>query len=467
MKTYLLALMVLGLSMAAGCSCNGFEIPPLPEKVVGHCIYNNAFSGSQECKEYLGNWTVDEATNDCKSNNSNIVIDQKCGIADDKRYGDCIFIIDKAKDKYARVELPGTDANRCASMIRGCQFFGGGSFVPTPLCGGVPNDPTETLPIFQQPEYICKEPRAGEPAGQSAGGKVCTWSAISGATEEGRDFEYYGNCDMVRTQRPYAPVPPAPTAKDEDPRMKDPAYVKENEWVKAQIRASACVCCHTTNAPRGPSNWFLESGPNWVNSFFPRGLAMGAGWINTMSFGAYPKEQNNGFSRTTPDNISHSAFPTTDEPRMRRFFEAELAYRGKTQKDFEGQVYGNNPLDTQLSYKPQDCTPAQRIDADGTIHWLGGEARYIHVMEEGTSSPGVPPNLDTPEGTLWRIDVDWKEGKPVASGSIKYGQLPAGLTQQFPRDGKAPTPLVSGKKYYLYVQKDIANPLTRCLTTFP
>jgi hypothetical protein len=351
-------------------------------------------------------------------------------------------------------------------MIRGCQFFGGGSFVPTPQCGGKVENENETLPIFQQPEYVCKAPKAGEPPGKGPNGQVCTWSAISGATEEGRNFEDYGNCDMIRTQRPYRAVPPNSTAKDEDPRLKDPAYVKENEWVKSQIRSAACVCCHTTNAPKGPSNWYLESGPNWVNSFGPLGLAMGAGWINTISFGAYPPEQNNGFTRTSPENPNHTAFPTTDDARMRRFFEAELAYRGKKREDFASQKDGYTPLDIQLTYVPTDCTPEQAIASDGTITWIGGPARYLYVLEGDASSPGVPPNLDIPKGTLWRVDVDWKSGVPFDSGSIKYGVLPEGLKQSFPKEGK-PKPLESGKTYYLYVLKDIAFPLTRCLLKAP
>lgn len=459
-------LMIAAWGLASGCSCNGFPIPDLPEKVVGHCIYNNFFSGSQECKEYLGDWTEQEATNDCKNNSSSIVLSKRCGIADDKRFGNCIFIVDKSKNKYARVELPGTDKSRCGSMERGCEFFGGGSFVPTALCGGSSPSVNETLPIFQQPEYVCKAPKAGEPAGKGPNGQVCTWSAISGATEEGRKFEDYGSCDMVRTQRPYYPVPPADTAKNEDPRMKDPNYLKENQWVASQIRASACVCCHTTQAPKGASNWYLESVPNWINSMGPRGLAMGAGWIDTVGFGAYPPTQNNGFSRTTPDNPNHSAFPTIDDARMRKFFEAELQYRGKTREDFKNEKYGAGPLDSQRFYEPKDCTEAQYISKDGIIHWIGGPARYLYVMDAGTSSPGVPPNLDIPQGTLWRIDVDWRKGTPIESGTVKYGSTPSGLTQRFPKEG-SPTPLVSGKKYYLYVMKDIANPLTRCLFTMP
>lgn len=463
--------LVCGLSVllfsASGCSCNGFPIPELPKKIVGHCIYKNMFSGRQECKEYLGEWSVSEATNDCKNNNSQIVKDKKCGIADDKRLGDCIFIIDKAKDKFARVELPGSDTSMCQSMERGCQFFGGGSFVPTPMCGGkTGKEPKKTLPVFQMPEYVCKDPKKGEPKGKGPNGQVCTWSAISGATEPGRNFMDYGSCDLVRTQRPYFAVPPASTAKDPDPRMKDPKYVKENEWVKAQIRASACVCCHSTAAPEGPSNWYIESGPNWIKSMGPKGMAMGAGWINTVGFGAYPPEKNNGFSRTTPDNMGHSAFPTTDDARMRKFFENELKRLGKTREDFKDEKYGAGPLDAQRAYKPKDCTAGQEITPDGTIKWLGGPARYLYVMKATSQTPGVPPNLDIPEGTLWRLDVDAKTGTPFDSGTIKYGVIPADVKQRVPKSGK-PLPLESGKKYYLYVMKDIANPLTRCFVKIP
>ena len=457
---------LVGLLFSSGCTCGGFPVPTLPEKVVGICKYKNGFSGLAECKEYVGEWTEKEASDDCKSNGSTVVLKTKCGIPKDERFGDCIFIVDKAKEKYARVELPGKDAAKCGSMERGCEFFGGGSFVPTEICGGANTTPPETLPIFQQPERVCKPPKAGEAAGKGPDGNVCTWSAIAGATEEGRDFDEYGDCSMVRTQRPYYPVPPAPTAKDPDPRLNDPAYLAESAWVQAQIRSSACVCCHTTKAPKGPSNWYLESGPNWVQSLYPRGLAMGAGWIDTVGFGAFPPEQNNGFSRATPDNPNHSAFPTTDDARMRRFFEAELAYRKKTKDDFKDEKYGAGPLDTQRFYVPTDCTEAQAIAKDGTITWLGGPARYLHLMEATSSSPGVPPNLDIPKGTLWRIDVDWRSGTPLESGSIRYGVAPQGTKQRVPESG-APPPLVSGQRYYLVIQKDIANPITRCLVTAP
>jgi hypothetical protein len=100
------------------------------------------------------------------------------------------------------------------------------------------------------------------------------------------------------------------------------------------------------------------------------------------------------------------------------------------------------------------------------VKWIGGKARYVYVMEATSSSPGVPPNLDVPMGSLWRIDVPWLDGTPIESGSVKYGVTPEGLTQRVPATG-APAALESGKSYYLYVLQDIAIPVTRCLFTAP
>lgn len=449
--------------VASGCSCNGFTVPPLPEKVLGTCTYTNKFSQLPECKNYVGEWTEAEAGDDCKSNGATLETGRICGIAPAEKYGDCIFIVDEAKQKFARVELPGTSAEKCGSMERGCEFFGGGSFQPSEVCGGVSTfNGTSGLPTFQQPTLDCKAPLAGEPAGLGPDGQVCTWSMISGATEEGRDFNAYGNCEMVRTQRPYYAAPPAPEATQADARMSDPAYAAEVEWVKSQITSTACVCCHSTAAPQGTSNWYVESGPNFLNSFFPRGLAMGAGWIDTVGFGAFPPEENNGFTRATPQNPGHTIFVTKDDARMKRIFEGELAHRGLTRADFAGQTYGAGPLDAQRFFVPEACDAGQGVAADGTMTWVGGKARYVYVLELNATSPGVPPNLDTPMGTQWRIDVPWLNGTPIESGTVKYGVVPEGLTQRV-----APSALVSGQQYYLYVLQDIAIPVTRCLFVAP
>jgi hypothetical protein len=459
-KDLLLAL--LALAALASCSGGG-PVPQLPDKVVGHCIYVNQFSNREECREYVGEWTDEAAASDCKGAGSTAVLGQACALPE--VLGACI--LGGEDQRWKRIQLPGGDPALCASSKRGCEVFGGGVFDPQPVCGGTVIDTGDTgLPVFQQPERVCKDPLPGEPAGQSAGGQVCTWEAISGATEEGRAFEDYASCDRVRTQRPYYPVGAAPEAEQPDARLNDPAYVQEVEWVKSQVRATACVCCHSTSAPRGPSNWFLESGPNFANSFFSRGLAMGAGWIDTVGFGAYPPAENNGFSRSTPQNPGHGIFVTTDDARIRRFFEAELAHRGLSKADFEGAAPGAGPLDSQRAFRPTACANGEGVAADGTITWLNGAARYLYVLEADATSPTVPPNLDLPEGTLWRVDVPWNGGTPLQSGAVKYGAVPEGAWQKHPVAG-APPALVSGRTYYLYALADIVQPNSRCLFVAP
>ncbi len=452
-----LAVFMLGL---VGCRCGGGPVPTLPEKIVGSCVYKNQFSKLEECTDFVGEWTTQEATDTCAGKGSTMA-SKPCGI--EQRLGYCV--LGGVGGKFERITFPGTDAASCGSAKRGCEFFGGGVFDPAAACGGVISEPNGTgLPTFQQPTQSCVAPKAGEAPGKGPNGQVCTWEMISGATEEGRLFEDYASCDRVRTQRPYYAVGVGDQADDPDPRLEDPAYVADVAWVKSQIQATACVCCHSTRAPEGSSNWFIESAPNFINSFGNRGLAMGAGWVDTVGFGAYPKEQNNGFTRASPADPAHSIFVTTDDARMRNFFEKELTRRGLKRSDYPAGTYGAGPLDDQRFYVPKDCTGSEGIAADGTLTWLNGKARYVYVLEENASSPTVPPNLDLPMGTIWRLDVA-ATGTPVASGSVKFGQVPeGGVSQRFPASG-APAALVAGTKYYLYVLADIAVPNTRCIFT--
>ena len=451
-----LALLILALP---ACRCGGGPVPTLPEKIVGSCVYKNQFSKLEECTDYVGEWTSQEAADTCTGKGSTLAT-KACGI--EARLGYCI--LGGVGGKFERITFPGTDAKSCGSAKRGCEFFGGGIFDPAAPCGGVISEPTGTgLPTFQQPVLHCIDPKPGEAPGKSANGQVCTWEMISGATEEGRHFEDYASCDRVRTQRPYYAVGVGEQADDADPRMDDPTYAAEVAWVKSQIQATACVCCHSTKAPDGASNWYIESGPNFVNSFWNRGLAMGAGWIDTVGFGAFPKEKNNGFTRATPADPAHSIFVTTDDTRMRTFFEKELAARGVKRSDYPPGTYGAGPLDAQRFYEPKECTGSEGVAADGKITWLNGKARYVYVLDENADSPTVRPNLDLPVGTRWRLDVP-ANGTPVASGTVKYGEIPVAATQRFPVEG-APVALVPGTKYYLYVLADIAVPNTRCIFT--
>lgn len=448
------------LSTACGLS----EKPALSEKVVGHCVYTNKFAGGRECRDYLGDWTDAKASEDCADQKeSAFTLAEACAETDILAW---CYVDDPGAQ--LKVTFIGTDPGECGTKRTGCEVFAGGFFEPAPTCGGAAiDDSTSTIPVFQQPELICKAPKAGEPAGQGPDGQVCTWQMISGATELGRRFSDYADCDAVRTQRPYYAAPEDERILKPDPRLDDPAYIAELNWVKGQIASSACVCCHANEAPLGASNWNVDSPGNFINGFHNRGIAFGAGWIRSVGFGAYPAAQNNGFSRASPEDPDGSMFPTTDRDRMIRFFLNEASHRGIKAEDFADQKYRASPLDDQMAYQPTDCAPGEGLNADGTFNWKFGKARYLYVLEADATSPGAPPNLDLPQGTLWRIDVPSKGGSPIANASVKYGTAPEGVTQKFPADNAAPKALVSGTKYYLYALADIAQPVTRCLFTAP
>ncbi|MEZ4392173.1 MAG: proteinase inhibitor, partial [Polyangiales bacterium] len=207
-----------------------------------------------------------------------------------------------------------------------------------------------------------------------------------------------------------------------------------------------------------PSNWFIDAPGNWTDTFNDSGLALGAGWIDSRALGAYPPAENNGFDRI------NSGFPTTNPERMRAFFEAELMHRGRTRESFARAEPFGGPIYDQLVFRPSACAPGVGVDASGSITWTGGRARYLYVLDASAESPGVPPNLDLPTGTRWRVDVAPTDA-PLASG-VTYGQVPMGATQRFPATG-APVALSAGQTYYLYVLADVGIPLTRCLFTAP
>lgn len=339
---------------------------------------------------------------------------------------------------------------------------------PAPAPSPAPTSaPTNTAPIdpgkvpagvFLPPTLACTQPTDGPP-GASEGGKVCTWSSIAGCTEPGRRFSEQASCETVLTQRPYWSAPPSDfQTPADDPVRSDPAYQTELAWVKEQTEACGCICCHSSQvAPKGkPSNWFTEAEGIWTDSFKPTGLALAAGWVDSSALGAYPAGQNNGFSR------DQSGLPSTDPARMVAFFEGELARRGLTREDFAKTTPFGGPIYTQTTYQPKPCAKGEGVKAGGAVEWSGGAARYVYILEAGAKNPGVPPNFDLPQGTLWRLDV-LPSGTPVASG-LRYGDTPAGSRQVAPAQG-APPALTPGSQYYIYVLLDVGLPTARCLFT--
>ncbi len=419
----------------------------------GSCEYTNPFSGGPECRDYIGaGWDGASVQADCDAQMGTAILDAACET--DGVLGRCI--LDGGTDLEVQIVSYGEDAGSCGITQTGCETFGGGTWEPDAVCadddtggGGVSNP-------FIQPTLECRDPVDGEAAGSGPDGQVCTWQLISASTEEGRRYEDYADCDVVYTQRPYYAAPG--NDQTDDPRMDDPAYTAELDWVKAQIEASACACCHSDIAPAGSSNWTVDAEGNWVGTFDDTGLAFSAGWIDSTSFGTFPPQDNNGFDR-------RYGVPSTDPERMRDFFLGELEHRGLQEADFAGDPAFGGPLYDQLVYEPSRCEDGEGVARDGRVDWDGDGARYVYILEADAANPTVPPNLDLPEGTLWRIDVPWDEEEIIGAGSLRYGEVPTIANQRLPEQG-APATLTPGEDYYLYVLADVAIPITRCIFTY-
>jgi hypothetical protein len=437
-------------------ACNREGNPDIPETIFGQCTYVNRFSDAEECREFRGvYWSQEQAVSDCADWDAEFEVGGVCEY--ESILGACI--LEDGPEKVTRIVAPGSDPSKCRSTERGCELFGGGIFVPSALCGGADDYIDEDGPVFLPPELICQAPLEGEPAGASDDGEVCTWSMISGCTEPGRKFNDYASCEQVRTQRPYAAVPPPAPPVDPDPRMDNPEYVAELAWVKEQVEACACVCCHQESiTPEGAAVWDIDAGGNWINTFSPYGIAFAGGFLDSSLLGAYPAEENNGFDR------ARTGLPTTDPDRMIAFFAEELAFRGFSPDDWADADPTPAPFHQQNIFEPSACEEGEGVEADGTVNWTGGGARYVYVLEASSKNPGVPPNLDVPAGTLWKLDVT-PEASSLRSGALRYGETPEGARQDFP-EGAAPASLVPGETYYIYAAADVMVPITRCLFTY-
>lgn len=426
------------------------------------CVYLNPFAQSMDCKQYTGaGWTPATIEADCAAVFVNTAGTLEAGeCAFEQELGRC-DAGDPAGEAYTLVS-EGSDASACGLASNACETFAGGTFEPGAtcaadalVCDAGDGDGGGAL----GPKLDCMDPIDGEPTGDGPDGQVCTYSHISGSTEEGRHYADYGDCSHVLNQgRPYFAIP-NPIANDPaDPRLSDDEWLAEADWVTRQIESSACVCCHaTSHTPNGYAVWDTEGGPLWFDQFSKPGLAMMAGLVGSESFGAFDPAENNGFDRSV------TGAPTTDVDRMKAFFEAEFARRGGTPED--ATAYGDfgGPLAAQLAYEPEACADGVGVMPDGTLMWSGGGARYVYVIAEGGANPGAPPNLDVPDDTLWMLSVA-PEDDPIGCGTA-YGEVPDGASQRVPADGDAPT-LVPGETYYFVVLRDIILPLERCTFTF-
>jgi hypothetical protein len=434
-------------------ACPGPAEDPTISDARGRCRYVNGFNDRPECREYFGSsWTEERMANQCGApvpGSDPGVLELGLGCTRPVDYlGQCV--IDEGTVEASVIVFSGPT---CDGLAVGCGFAGG-AYEPGPRCGGDIPAPADYQP-FIPPSLNCVPPIDGEPPGQGPDGDVCTWEAISASTEEGRHFADYASCDTVRTQRPYWAYDVTVTTDEDDPRLSDPAWVSDYTWLTAQVEASACVCCHSARlAPEGPSGWYLEAGPIWTDSLGDDAIAMLAGWIDSRAFGAYDPADNNGFSR------DRTGLPSTDPDRTEAFLASELARRGLSEQDFADSPPFGGPLADQMSYEPGPCELGEGVRADGTVRWVGDRARYVYILEPWAENPHVPPNMDLPVGTLWRLDVPPDEDA-IQSGVV-YGSVPAGTRQRWPEDGDAPA-LVPGQTYYIVALFDVAQPLTRCL----
>ena len=165
-------LVFIVLAATTGCGPKG----PLPEKPasnVGRCVYVNGFSSRQECREYRGDgWTEAAAVGDCKGEGAALEAGEVCDYA--STIGVCVL---GEPGKYRWIVMPGDDTSVCSSAQRGCEFFGGGIFGPSPLCGGVaPGTGGTGLPTFQWPKRCAWPQRRGSrqargPRGRCAPGR--------------------------------------------------------------------------------------------------------------------------------------------------------------------------------------------------------------------------------------------------------------------------------------------------------
>ncbi len=455
-----LSLLVLGL-ICIGCESAkneavtqatemaGSENPAL---MLGSCQYTNIFSSSDECRNYTGTgWTLEQAQSDCTAQQDSNFSENSCDQS--SALGQCL--IEAESDLDYELVLSGEAPTGCQAAVQGCVIFARGEFTPSLSCEGQYEPVDPVLPddigtVFVPFELMCLEEESEQ--------EKCTWQAIGGCAPEGELFTDYASCNPVLTQRPYAPVPASGFETDaSDPLRSDEAYLAEVEWVRSQAKSCGCVCCHEDGeTPSGAAVWDTDKEGIWTDDWNPRGLAMGAGWLDSSALGAFDAVDNNGFDRSV------TVLPTTDVERMVQFFEGELARRGYVPEDFNNAEPIGGPLYEQTLYQPTACENGEGVKLDGQIMWSGGGARYVYVLSAEANSPGVPPNFDLPEGTLWKVDVDHQS---PAINELSYGALPANTRQAFPLEG-SPVTLEQGQSYYLYVLRDIAAPLTRCLFTY-
>lgn len=295
---------------------------------------------------------------------------------------------------------------------------------------------------------------------KSSDGSVCVQNYIAGAVSGGQEFVDYGKCEVVRSQRPYWFVPPKGGDDPNDPRLQNPEFKKDYDWVVAQIRSVGCSCCHTAKSGVKSTKWDLDAPGVFLDQLSTFGLAVFAGEnVDFHRLSRFDPKDNYGF------DMSKTAVPTQDPQRFKAFIMQEIQRRGITQEELQSlRRFPGGVFDVVKNQATTACEAGFGVRTDGSLYWGEAEARYVYIMRQGTENPLGPPSLHLPEGTIWNIRMI-ASATPLTSG-VGYGDRPMGAKQEFPAFNQRPAFLEQGQTYKLYVAKDFLKPAVNCEFVF-
>src|SRR5690606_5605169 len=102
-------------------------------------------------------WTPVEVAADCDGVQGQVEADG-CATAD--VLGRCA--LDAGTDWELQIVIYGADASSCELQAVGCETFGGGVWVPEPICEGSDGGGSGDENVFIQPTKVCVDPLQGE-----------------------------------------------------------------------------------------------------------------------------------------------------------------------------------------------------------------------------------------------------------------------------------------------------------------
>ena len=310
---------------------------------------------------------------------------------------------------------------------------------------------------YLYPEKVCSPvdegvelPDGAEVEYDSDGQRLlCIWESVVGCAPEGVQYTEVSDCTQAFTQAPSWFVEPTQRFVSDPALMDDPDFVAELDWVQAQVESSGCACCHASGINSGNTSGFDVHAPQvWTDTMETYQIAMLTGEFADHSlFGAVDSEDNHGFIR------DHTMFPSTDPERMKAFFLSEFERRGGTEENEQEAEEGFETFFGRLFEPYSECvSPWQGMEDDRVVWESGDSIRQFYVLEESADTPGFPPTLDKPDGTVWAIYVS-PDQDPIPSGSIQLGEVPTGAVQVIPEDGSPPV-FTPGTTYRLFATPD-------------